>query len=82
MLRLYQRVALRRDLPEHGLRTGDIVTLIDLVPHPAGGERGGVLEVFNAVGDSLKVIVVPESAVEPLTPNELLTVRPMTEAIT
>jgi hypothetical protein len=82
MLALYQRVALRWDFPDHRLQKGDIVTLVDFAPHAAGGERGCVVEVFNAVGDSLKVIVVPESAVEPLTSDELLTVRPMTEAIT
>lgn len=82
MLELYQHVALRQDLPEHHLQRDDIVTLVDMVPHPEGGERGCVVEVFNAIGESLKVLIVPESAIEPLTPDELLTVRPMTEAIT
>ncbi len=29
---LYQSVALRRDLPEHHLKKGDVVTPIDRVP--------------------------------------------------
>lgn len=82
MLELYQRVALRQDLPEHHLQKGDIVTLVDVVPHPEEGERGCVVEVFNAIGESLNVLIVPESAIEPLTPDELLTVRLMTEAST
>jgi len=40
-LPLYQRVALRRDLPEHNLRRGDVATLLDFVPHPESGEQGG-----------------------------------------
>lgn len=82
MLELYQRVVLRQDLPDQRLQRGDIVTLVDFVPHPEGGECGCVAEVFNAVGESLKNIVIPESAVEPLTSDELITVRSMTAAIT
>ncbi|KAM3105786.1 DUF4926 domain-containing protein [Phormidesmis sp. 146-33] len=73
-LELYQEVALTHDLPEHKLRVGDIATLVDFVSHPKGGEAGCVLEVFNAVGESIKVIVVPVSTVEVLRPDEILTV--------
>ena len=44
-LPLYQRVALRRDLPEHNLRRGDVAILVDYVPHPERGEQGCVVEV-------------------------------------
>ncbi len=77
-LELFQDVALVRDLPEHNLRAGDISTLVDFVRHPAGGEDGCVLEVFNAVGESIAVITVPLSAVEALSPDEVLSVRPRT----
>ncbi len=63
---LYQRVALRHDLPEHDLLAGDVATLVEFVPHPEGGEMGCVLEVFNALGDSILVVAVPASAIEPL----------------
>ena len=63
---LYQRVALRRDVTEHSLRRGDVAVLVDHVPHPAGGEPGVVLEVFNAIGESLSVVAVKESDIEPL----------------
>jgi hypothetical protein len=78
-LELYQQVALCRDLPEHQLRKGDLVTLIDRVPHPAGGENGYILEVFNAIGESIAVITVPQSAVEPLRSHEILTVRSLVD---
>ncbi len=72
---LYQRVALRRDLDEHQLKTGDVAVLIDRVPHPSGGEGGVVLEVFNAVGASIAVVTAAESAVEPLREDEVPAVR-------
>jgi len=79
-LELYQEVALTRDLPEYQLRAGDIVTLVDFVSHPSGGEEGCLLEVFNAVGESLTVIAVPISTVEVLRPDEILTVRSLAKA--
>jgi len=74
-LELYQDVALTRDLPEHQLKAGDIAKLVDLVPHSKDGEKGCILEVFNAVGETIAVITVPISAVEPLRADEILTVR-------
>ena len=79
-LRLYDRVALRTSIPEHALRAGDVATLVDFVDHPSSGPRGCVLEVFNALGDSIGVVTVPENAVEPLRADEVLAVRPMTAA--
>jgi hypothetical protein len=77
---LYQEVALTCDLPEYDLRAGDIATLIDFVPHPSHGEEGCVLEVFNAIGDSLAVIAVPTSVIEPLRSDEILAVRSLAKA--
>ena len=74
-LELYEHVALTRDLPEHHLRKGDVGVLIDRVPHPNGGEEGSVVEVFNAIGDSIAVVAVPLSCVAPLTADEILSVR-------
>jgi hypothetical protein len=74
---LYQRVALRCDLPEHNLKKGDVATVVDFVPHPEGGETGAVLEVFNALGESILTVVMPLSAVEPLRADAVLAVRPL-----
>lgn len=74
---LYQYVALRRDLPEHQLKRGDVAMLIDTVPHPEGDEDGYILEAFNALGDSMAVLTVPQSAVEALRADEILAVRPL-----
>ena len=76
-LRLYDRVALRVAVSEHSLRAGDVATLVDFIDHPSAGPRGCVLELFNAVGDSIAVVTVPEGAVESLRADEMLSVRPM-----
>lgn len=76
---LYQRVALNRDLNEYQLKKGDVATLIDFVPHPSNGELGCVLEVFNATGESIAVVIVPISDIKPLRNNEILNVRSLVE---
>jgi hypothetical protein len=75
-LKQYDRIALKIAVPEYELQPGDVATLIDLVDHPSGGLRGCVIEVFNALGDSVAVVTVPENAVEALRANEVLAVRP------
>ena len=71
---LFKRVALRVDLHEHGLRKGDVATIVE---HLTGKdcEDGYALEVFNAIGDTIAVITVSESAVEPFTADVIPSVR-------
>jgi hypothetical protein len=71
---LFQRVALAQDLPEENLKSGDVATIIEYHPVSAG-EDGYSLEIFNALGETIAVITVPESAIQPLTSNEVLSVR-------
>jgi hypothetical protein len=78
-MELYQRVALNRDLPDHHLKQGDVATLIDTVPHPHDGETGYVLEVFNAIGESIDTVIVPQLAVVPLQADEIFSVRSLVE---
>ncbi|HBB33443.1 MAG TPA: DUF4926 domain-containing protein [Cyanobacteria bacterium UBA8803] len=75
MLELYQRVVLSRNFPDHNLKKGNVLTLIDYVPHLSGGEDESILEVFNAVGESINVIVVPMSAVHPFKKDEIFAIR-------
>jgi hypothetical protein len=79
-LELYQEVALTRDLPEHQLKAGDIAVLLDFLPHPSAGEEGCALEVFNAVGETIAVVIVPISAIEPLSADKILSVRSLAMA--
>jgi hypothetical protein len=75
--RLYPRVALLRDVDEHHLEKGDVAMLVDRVPHPAVGEPGVVLEVFNALGESISLVAVKESDIKPMRADEVLTVHPL-----
>ncbi|MBE9072569.1 DUF4926 domain-containing protein [Microcystis sp. LEGE 08355] len=64
MAQLYEEVTLARDVPEYNLKQGDWAILVDIVPHPKGGEEGYVLELFNEVEESVNVVIVPKSAIE------------------
>lgn len=80
-IKLYQRVALTRDIPEHNLHKGDVAVVVEHLPAtPESGEEGYALEVFNAIGETIAVLIVPASAVKPLTEDEILQVRSLSEA--
>jgi hypothetical protein len=79
-LDLYQTIALNRDIPADHLHQGDIALLIDYVPHPSGGEEGAILEIFNALGESIHIVTVPISSLSPLQPNDTLSIRRLTTA--
>ncbi len=71
---LFEEVVLLEDISEKGLKKGDVATIVE--HHPvADGEDGYSLEVFNAIGDTIAIITLPESAIEPLTEKEIFSVR-------
>lgn len=77
---LFTRVAMRDGFSNHKLRRGDVATIVEY--HPAtDGEDGYSLEVFNAVGETIAVLVVSESQIEPLMNNEVLHTRVLDEAV-
>jgi Domain of unknown function (DUF4926) len=78
---LFTRVALKEDLPEQGLRCGDVATIVEAHAARAEQEPGYSLEVFNAVGETIAVVVVRESQIEPLAPDEVLHVRRLDEVM-
>jgi hypothetical protein len=80
-MELYQRVSLIKDEERYGLKKGDVATLVDFVEHPEGGETGCVLEIINALGDTIDVITLPCSAVEILKSDEILSVRQYSKAV-
>ena len=75
----YTDLVLARDLPEHRLKRGDIVKPVEHHVGPNGVE-GYSAEVFNALGDTLTVITVPDSALEPLREDEVLCARVLAAA--
>lgn len=71
---LFTEVVLRADIPEKSLKKGDVATVVER--HPAAGREAGYsLEIFNAVGETMAVVTVPESLIEPLTEDDIFTVR-------
>ena len=74
---LYQQIALTVDVPDAQLKRGDLAMLVDYVPHPHGGEEGAVLEIFNVLGESIRVATVPVSAIEALRSDQMPSVRPL-----
>ena len=76
-IELYEQVTLTQDIETENLCKGDVATLVDYVEHPSGGEQGAILEIFNAIGESIKVLTVPASAIAPLSSEYVLSVRPL-----
>jgi hypothetical protein len=75
----YTDAALTRDVPEHRLRRGDLVKLVAHHVAPDGTE-GYSIEVFNALGETIAVIALPASALEPLRQDQVLCARVLVPA--
>lgn len=77
--KLFEEVILLKDIPEKKLKKGDVATIVE--HHPISyGEDGYSLEVFNAIGDTIAVITIPESAIAPLSENDIFNVRSLAAA--
>jgi hypothetical protein len=72
---LFAKVALTVDLPAHRLQRGDVATIVEAHQGRPGQEPGYSLELFNALGETLTVVTVRASQIEPLARNEVLHVR-------
>jgi hypothetical protein len=79
-IELYKEASLTADVPSHGLKAGDVGTVVELLPHPQGGPRGVILEIFSALGDTVAVVTVSETQVEPLSDDEVWAVRRLAKA--
>jgi hypothetical protein len=77
---LFKEVALAADIPEHRLKKGDIATVVEYLPAPPNSEPGYALEVFNTLGETIDVLSVGESEIEPLRPSEVWHARDMVMA--
>lgn len=77
--KLFDEVVIKNDIPDKNLKKGDVATIVE--QHPlTDGENGYSLEIFNAVGDTLAVITVPESFIEPLSQDKIFSVRSLAAA--
>ena len=72
---LFTRVSLKEDFPEYGLHEGDLATIVEKHEGEPGQETGYSLEVFNAIGETIAVLVVEESKIDAIKKNEIFHVR-------
>jgi hypothetical protein len=77
---LYTRVALAVDIPEHNFKKGDVATICEYFEPGKNPEPGLALEFFNTLGETVDVLFVPESSVEPLAADEIWHARHLAEA--
>jgi Domain of unknown function (DUF4926) len=78
--KMFSRVALKSNLAKHRLRRGDVATIVEYHPGSPAQEPGYTLEVFNAVGETIAVVTMRESQIEPLRARSLLHVRDLAPA--
>lgn len=71
--RLYQQVVLSQALPEHNLEKGDVATIVEIIEKE--NKTRYVLEIFDVNGETLKVIVVPESDISAVKPHSVVNYR-------
>ncbi|MBU1397737.1 MAG: DUF4926 domain-containing protein [Pseudomonadota bacterium] len=77
--KLFEEVVLKKDIPEKRLRRGDVATIVE--HHTVSdGEDGYSLEIFNALGDTISIVTIAESAIAPITKDEIFSVRSLAAA--
>ena len=59
---MYSDAILTRDVPESGLRAGDIGTVVELHVVPGVPEEGHSVEFFDMTGNTVAVVTLPASA--------------------
>jgi len=70
--KLLDTVVLNTDLPEHGLRRGDLGAVVQVYP-PSGLE----VEFVSASGQTQALVTLQEDAVRSVLDTDLIAVRPL-----
>jgi Domain of unknown function (DUF4926) len=77
-LQLYKSAILTVDLPDEGLRAGDVGTIVEQHNVPGVTEIGYSVEFFDMTGRTVAVVTVPSSTLREPTPADRASVRVMT----
>lgn len=72
MIRELDVVALASDIPEHGLKIGDVGTIVLL-----HDDLGYEVEFMTFSGDTIAVVTVEKHQIRPVGRNEIHHARPM-----
>jgi hypothetical protein len=73
MLKEHERAVLTIELPDYGLKIGDVGTIV----HIYSDEMAYEIEFFTLDGHTLDVVTVEISQVRPIKRNDVLHVREM-----
>lgn len=76
MLRELDLVAITRDVPEHGLQSGDVGTVV----HCYGDGLALEVEFVTAAGKTLAVLTLDATDVRPMQGGQILHVRELVPA--
>ena len=76
MIRELELVALTHDLPEYGLKAGDVGTVVLVHDRP-----GYEVEFMTCLGDTVAVVSVEPHEVRPIGPYEMQHARPMEKRV-
>lgn len=68
--KLFETVALERDVANEGLRAGDVGTVVELLDGEAV-----IVEFMTAAGDTRAVLTLATTDVRKVRPHEMLAVR-------
>jgi hypothetical protein len=63
-------VVLRRDVPEHGLRAGDLGAVVEIY-----GDNGLEVEFVQASGQTKALVILKTSDVRAVSANDVIAVR-------
>ncbi len=77
---LYRRVVLTRDLPDDGLRAGDVGVVVEHYPASSNAGEGYEVEFFAASGETAAVVSVDAGSLRAVTGHEILSVREFARA--
>lgn len=72
---LFRRAVLTKDIPEEGLRAGDIGVVVEHYAAKGTVPEGYELEFFAATGQTIAVVSVPATSVREASAREVLSAR-------
>lgn len=78
MIEQYKEAVLTRDLPEKGLKAGDVGTVVEVYEDEAVG-TGYSLEFFSPSGETITVATVLADGARPASGDEVLHARRLEE---
>lgn len=71
----FKEAVLLRDVPDDGLRAGDVGVVVEVFPGRSGRAPGYIVEFMTLTGETVAVVQVPADAVRSVTDGDMPRVR-------